>query len=172
MIIKCHIKKERQRTDIVKKEKENKNKTPYIHGACKLQNQHIKQESRMEREREREYCCMMRDCTRKLALWHTRTFKPILTHEELEPILATKGFVVAARPSPSSSSSGGGLINWVEYVYAAAAATTKSEVLAPPKARLPDSRIDGLHIYTYRAFIDAVNFYLEMDDISTLFHIR
>lgn len=122
-------------------------------------------------ERERQYCCMMRDCARKLALWHTRTFKPILTHEELESILATKGFVVAAA-SASPSSSSGGFIKWVEYVYAAAAATTKSEDVAPPKARLPESRIDGLHIYTYRAFIDAVNFYLEMDDISTLFHIR
>ncbi|KAM1684040.1 hypothetical protein ACFXTN_032148 [Malus domestica] len=35
----------------------------------------------------------MRGCTRKLALWYTRTFKPIMTHDELEPIMATLGFV-------------------------------------------------------------------------------
>ncbi|KAA8546192.1 hypothetical protein F0562_020914 [Nyssa sinensis] len=42
----------------------------------------------------------------------------------------------------------------------------------PPRPRLPYPRIDGLHIYTYRAFLDAVNFYLNMEDISDLFHIR
>ncbi|GMH02887.1 hypothetical protein Nepgr_004726 [Nepenthes gracilis] len=112
----------------------------------------------------------MRDCMRKLALWYTRTFSPIMTHEELEPIMATLGFVGRA-PKPAANG-----VVWKEYVYAAGKCRTsggggeQQEIM--PRPRLPYQRIDGLHIYTYRAFIDAVNFYLQMGDISDLFHIR
>ncbi|CAM8978663.1 unnamed protein product [Rhodiola kirilowii] len=41
----------------------------------------------------------MRDSMRKLALWYTKTFKPITTHEELEPIMVTLGFVSVITPS-------------------------------------------------------------------------
>ncbi|GMJ06762.1 hypothetical protein like AT4G38213 [Hibiscus trionum] len=118
----------------------------------------------------------MRLCMRKLALWYTKTFKPLMTHEELEPIMATMGFV-GLPPDHGSSA-----VAWKEYVYRAASPGFSSRWLKsssclgstaePPRPKLPYPRIDGLHIYTYRAFLDAVNFYLEMCDISELFHVR
>ncbi|GMJ12957.1 hypothetical protein like AT4G38213 [Hibiscus trionum] len=131
----------------------------------------------------------MEDCMRlsmrKLALWYTKTFKPLMTHDELDPIMATMGFV-GLPPVPGSSSA----VAWKEYVYMASpgvswrsksfscfGSTTgggdgEPPTVEPPRPKLPYPRIDGLHIYTYRAFLDAVNFYLEMCDISELFHIR
>ncbi|XVF44678.1 hypothetical protein PTKIN_Ptkin02bG0143400 [Pterospermum kingtungense] len=123
----------------------------------------------------------MRLCMRKLALWYTKTFKPLMTHDELEPIMATMGFV-GLPPDQGTSA-----LTWKEYVYRASPgvswrskssssclASTAGEppMTEPPRPRLPYPRIDGLHIYTYRAFLDAVNFYLEMCDISERFHIR
>lgn len=126
----------------------------------------------------------MRLCMRKLALWYTKTFKPLMTHDELEPIMATMGFV-GLPPDQGTSA-----VSWKEYVYRASpspgvswrskssssclASTAAGEppMMEPPRPKLPYPRIDGLHIYTYRAFLDAVNFYLEMCDISELFHIR
>ncbi|KAE8711765.1 cellulose synthase-like protein D4-like [Hibiscus syriacus] len=124
----------------------------------------------------------MRLCMRKLALWYTKTFKPLMTHDELEPIMATMGFV--GLPLEYSAST----LSWKEYVYSApspgfSSRWSKSSPCSgsfageplkaePPRPKLPYPRIDGLHIYTYRAFLDAVNFYLEMCDISELFHIR
>ncbi|KAG2706269.1 hypothetical protein I3843_05G086100 [Carya illinoinensis] len=122
-----------------------------------------------ERVREMEY---MKLCMRKLALWFTRTFKPIMTHEELEPIMATLGFVGLPPSTPNAA------IPWKEYLYMAGgswrsnSSSGLSPAEAPPKPRLPYPRIDGLHIYTYRAFLDAVNFYIDLSDISDLFHIR
>lgn len=104
----------------------------------------------------------MKDYMRKLAMWYTRTFKPIMTHDELEPIMATLGFV----GQPPAVENGGA---WKEYVFAAASSRAGER---RPKPRLPYPRVDGLHIYTYRAFIDAVDFYLGMSDFSDLFHIR
>ncbi|TXG65058.1 hypothetical protein EZV62_012052 [Acer yangbiense] len=114
---------------------------------------------------------MMRECMRKLALWHTRTFKPIMTHDELDSIMVTKGFLAL----PPSSAAGNASLTFKEYVYYAHNAKTSSSPPPPsshPRIRLPYPRIDGLHIYTYRAFLDAINFYLDMNDISDLFHIR
>ncbi|XP_050366771.1 uncharacterized protein LOC126785201 [Argentina anserina] len=115
----------------------------------------------------------MKGSMRKLALWYTRTFKPIMTHDELEPIMATLGFVgrPAAAAAPNSA------VLWKEYVFSAAGGWRSkwggaNEPLLLPRPRLPYPRIDGLHIYSYRAFLEAVNFYLEMCDISDLFHIR
>ncbi|XVF67109.1 hypothetical protein PTKIN_Ptkin10aG0094300 [Pterospermum kingtungense] len=127
----------------------------------------------------------MRVCMRKLALWHTKTFKPIMTHDELDPIMATMGF--AARPPHYESSAPA--VAWMEYVYTASPpwvsyrrskycssflGSTAGEppTTETPRPKLPYPRIDGLHIYTYRAFLDAVNFYIEMCDISELFHVR
>ena len=114
---------------------------------------------------EMEEC--MRECMRKLALWFTRTFKPIITHDELVPIMDTLGFV--ALPHAGSPA-------WKEYVYVAGGCRyllpAETPLPLPPRPRLPYPRIDGLHICTYRAFIDAVNFYLEMSNTSDLFHIR
>ncbi|KAK4848434.1 hypothetical protein QYF36_012994 [Acer negundo] len=115
---------------------------------------------------------MMRECMRKLALWHTRTFKPIMTHDELDSIMVTKGFLAL----PPSSAAGNASLTFKEYVYYAHNAKSSSSSPPPPSShpriRLPYPRIDGLHIYTYRAFLDAINFYLDMNDISDLFHIR
>ncbi|THG08654.1 hypothetical protein TEA_015524 [Camellia sinensis var. sinensis] len=115
----------------------------------------------------------MRECMRKLCLWVTRTFKPVMSHDELEPIMATLGFVGLP---PSSAASG---CDWKEYVYSAGGWRRSLSLTIidhqnppPPSPRLPYPRIDGLHIYTYTAFLDAVNFYLEMTNMSDLFHIR
>ncbi|KAE8716804.1 cellulose synthase-like protein D4-like [Hibiscus syriacus] len=127
----------------------------------------------------------MEDCMRlsmrKLALWYTKTFKPLMTHDELDPIMATMGFV-GFPPIQGSSSA----FSWKEYVYMASpgvswrskssscfrSTTGGGSGEPPPRPKLPYPRIDGLHIYTYRAFLDAVNFYLDMCDISELFHVR
>uniref|UniRef100_A0A803NIM0 Uncharacterized protein n=1 Tax=Cannabis sativa TaxID=3483 RepID=A0A803NIM0_CANSA len=101
----------------------------------------------------------MKECMRKLALWHTRTFKPIMTHDELEPIMATLGFVGLP---PSTAAVGSGNI-WKEYVCSAGRwVANNNSAEPPPRPKLPYPKIDGLHIYTYRAFTEAVNFYLEM----------
>lgn len=108
---------------------------------------------------------------RKLALWHTRTFNPIMTHEELEPLMTTMGFVGLP---PSSSSL------WKEYAYMAKPPKyykycydhSEEQSPVPPRPKLPYPKIDGLHLYTYQAFIDSVNLYLEMSNISDLFHVR
>ena len=113
------------------------------------------------REKPMEDC--MRECMRKLGLWYTRNFKPIMTHEELEPIMATLGFVAL----PSSDDD-----DWKEYVYCAGAGGWPPTEAPPPRTRLPYPRIDGLHIYTYTAFLEALDFYLHMNNISDLFHIR
>ncbi|KAF4373960.1 hypothetical protein CsatB_005115 [Cannabis sativa] len=111
----------------------------------------------------------MKECMRKLALWHTRTFKPIMTHDELEPIMATLGFVGLP---PSTAAVGSGNI-WKEYVCSAGRwVANNNSAEPPPRPKLPYPKIDGLHIYTYRAFTEAVNFYLEMGNFSDLFHIR
>lgn len=120
----------------------------------------------------------MRLSMRKLALWYTKTFKPLMTHDELDHIMATMGFVALPPVHPTCST-----LAWKEYVYMASPGRSKSSssclsasgepsTVEPPRPKLPYPRIDGLHIYTYRAFLDAVNFYLEMCDISELFHIR
>lgn len=131
-------------------ELENKNKIPIMSMTMAM-------EERMN----------MRDCMRKLALWHTRTFKPMMTHDELEPIMATKGFV-SLPPTPSA---GNASLSWKEYIHYSPNVAA-SPNLSLPRLRLPYPRIDGLHIFTYRAFLDALCFYLETPDVSDLFHIR
>lgn len=127
----------------------------------------------------------MRECMRKLGLWYTRTFKPFMTHEELEPILASLGFVPLPSYIDSSLNGPGPGAVWRDYAYSACYSSRggrgewrrsitdfPEQQPPPPRPRLPYPRIDGLHIYTYTAFLDALNFYLRMTDISDLFHIR
>ncbi|KAG2702954.1 hypothetical protein I3760_06G115400 [Carya illinoinensis] len=120
----------------------------------------------MERIQELEW---MKLCMKKLALWLTRTFNPILTHDDLEPLMATLGFV-ALPPSPPHPAS----TPWKEYFFTAGASfsTSLDSADSPPKPRLPFPRIDGLHVNTYKDFLDAVNFYINMPNISDLFHVR
>ncbi|XP_043711069.1 uncharacterized protein LOC122659968 [Telopea speciosissima] len=114
----------------------------------------------------------MEESLRKLALWNSRTFRAIMTHDELESIMATLGFVslpVSSSPSPSNASG----CAWKEYAYCAAeSCRNRSPTGTIPRPRLPYPRIDGLHTCTYRAFIDAVAFFLGRSDISDLFHVR
>ncbi|XP_068647077.1 uncharacterized protein [Aristolochia californica] len=110
----------------------------------------------------------MEEYLRKLALWHTKTFRPIITHEELEPIMTTLGFV-----SLPASTVGG--TPWKEYVFSAAGCQKPSAngtIDPPPRPRLPFPRIDALHVYTYRAFFDAVAHFLGKRDIADHFHVR
>lgn len=114
----------------------------------------------------------MIECSKKLALWCTITFKPIMTHEELEPIMATLGFMVQSE-TPCVNG-----VVWKEYTHPSGGCQNLSLLSPPPKVKLPSHlingrhRIDGLHVYTYHAFIKGVKFYLGMDDISNLFHVR
>ncbi|XP_059654112.1 uncharacterized protein LOC132300866 [Cornus florida] len=115
-------------------------------------------------------------CTKKLALWHTRTFKPLIVHDDLEPIMATIGFV-AVPLSPAQPNCGGdtstATAQWKEYMYSAGWWRNESpQEPPPPSPRLPYPRLDGLHISIYRNFLDVLNFYIQMPDISELFHIR
>ncbi|MCL7049076.1 hypothetical protein MKW94_030454 [Papaver nudicaule] len=131
----------------------------------------------------------MEDYMRKLALWHTKTFKPIMTHEELEPIMAKLGFVglpvITSSPSTSTpppiatsvSPSGSGYNNnsWKEYYFTAGGSKNPWVTEPLPRPKLPYPRIDGLHHKTYGAFCDAVAFYINKSSQSNLadhFHVR
>ncbi|KAG9440600.1 hypothetical protein H6P81_020765 [Aristolochia fimbriata] len=107
----------------------------------------------------------MENYLRKLAIWHTKTFRPIMTHEELEPIMSTLGFVAL----PETTVSG---IQWKEYAFPSAGCLKPGAVDPPPRARLPYPRIDALHLYTYRAFFDALTHFLRNRDIADYFHVR
>ncbi|XP_010932689.1 uncharacterized protein [Elaeis guineensis] len=106
----------------------------------------------------------MEEVAKKLTLWHTRTFQPILTHDDLEPIMLTSGFVPL--PVNEAAAAGGGGMAWKEYKYRAAT----WEML--PRPRLPYPRIDGLHLMAYKAFFLALEFYLGAHLVSDLFHVR
>ncbi|KAI4375443.1 hypothetical protein MLD38_013309 [Melastoma candidum] len=110
---------------------------------------------------------------RKMVLWYTKTFKPIITHNDLEPIMANLGFLGLP---PSAPKFPGGYA-WKEYVYTAGVIRPpcKEDLSAPPprpRIRLPHPRIDGLHFGSFEAFLEAVNFYVKIDDMSLLFHVR
>ncbi|KAI3969626.1 hypothetical protein MKX01_020187 [Papaver californicum] len=123
----------------------------------------------------------MEDYMRKLALWHTKTFKPIMTHEELEPIMAKLGFVglpvnsssssppIATSVSPSPSSSN---ISWKEYYFTAGGSRNPWVTEPLPRPKLPYPRIDGLHHKTYGVFCDAVAFYIGKSNLADHFHVR
>ncbi|XP_031488738.1 uncharacterized protein LOC116256496 [Nymphaea colorata] len=118
---------------------------------------------------------------RKLALWHTKTFRPIMTHEELEPIMATLGFVAHAPSTPPSATAAGaastaGRLEWTEYSFRGKkrqpGTVANFSPAVRPRVRLPSLRLDGLHVFTYRAFCEAVAFHLGAVDIADIFHVR
>ncbi|XP_026662218.2 uncharacterized protein LOC103711603, partial [Phoenix dactylifera] len=111
------------------------------------------------------------EMAKKLTLWHTRTFRPIFTHEELEPIMVAAGFLpLPVMEAPPPLSRGGGTAAWREYAYRAEAAAAPEEMM--PRPRLPFPRIDGLHLMAYKAFFAALEFYLGVHHVSNLFHVR
>ncbi|GJZ97389.1 hypothetical protein Tco_0669842 [Tanacetum coccineum] len=115
----------------------------------------------------------MRRCMKKLAIWYTPNFKPIITHDELEHYLSMHGFISQAPVSTSSTAADNtaAVVMWKEYKYSGAGPfLLKSKRLPCP--RLPYPRIDGLHQNTYRTFLESVNFYLGKSNIADLFHIR
>ncbi|TKW11142.1 hypothetical protein SEVIR_6G214600v4 [Setaria viridis] len=135
--------------------------------------------------RGRELRMSIEEVAKKLSLWHTATFRPILTHDELEPILALAGFVPAPpAPAPTNGQQeaecppAGGGVAWREYAYlgcnadAVAAARRRRRAGPGPRPRLPYPRVDGLHLKTYEAFLGAVEACLGADRVSNLFHVR
>ncbi|CAM0147071.1 unnamed protein product [Urochloa decumbens] len=138
--------------------------------------------------RGRELRMSIEEVAKKLSLWHTATFRPILTHDELEPILAAAGFVPAPpapvpgwhqqqqeEPCPAPA---GPAVAWREYAFlgcnadAVAAARRRRRPGPAPRPRLPHPRLDGLHLKTYEAFLGALEAHLGADRVSNLFHIR
>lgn len=119
------------------------------------------------------------EIARKLSLWHTATFRPILTHDDLEPILAIAGFspvpspAVASQPPPTK---GGGAtsssVTWREYEYCNGVGKGKAKLGWRPRPRLPLGRLDGLHLFTYEAFLISLEFYLGPHLVPNLFHVR
>ncbi|PIA25022.1 hypothetical protein AQUCO_13300016v1 [Aquilegia coerulea] len=143
----------------------------------------------------------MENYATKLALWHTKTFKPIMTHDELEPIMSTLGFI-GLSPTINNGTNGNGS-TWKEYVFTGGVSDhhhkhflasfmssdddddekkkkknnssgeeTVLENNGSNKLRLPYPRIDGLHLYTYHAFCDSLAFYIGERELSDHFHVR
>ncbi|CAM8907557.1 unnamed protein product [Rhodiola kirilowii] len=81
----------------------------------------------------------MRDSMRKLALWYTKTFKPITTHEELEPTMATLSFVSVITPSQPDDG-GIGAVAWKEYVYVAGGGRGRFGEMTPEAEKSDPSR--------------------------------
>ncbi|KAL6646148.1 hypothetical protein ACP70R_017756 [Stipagrostis hirtigluma subsp. patula] len=126
----------------------------------------------------RELRMTIEEVAKKLSLWHTATFRPILTHDELEPILAAFGFVpLPPPPTPSppkgepqpSPAAAGAAVAWREYAFLGGNAAAR---WLGPRPRLPYPRVDGLHLKTYEAFLGAVEAYLGAGRVSNLFHVR
>ncbi|CAD6246016.1 unnamed protein product [Miscanthus lutarioriparius] len=129
----------------------------------------------------RERRVSIEEVAKKLSLWHTPTFRPILTHAELEPILCAAGFV-ALPPAPAPKQQQDDRererpgVAWREYAFlggsnASPAAAAPRRWLGP-RPRLPYPRVDGLHLKTYEAFLGAVEAYLGAHRVSNLFHVR
>ncbi|XP_040382971.1 uncharacterized protein LOC107304748 [Oryza brachyantha] len=130
----------------------------------------------------------MQEAAKKLSLWHSATFRPILTHDELEPILSAAGFAAlppAPRPPPEHhhhhQHAGAGAaatpLPWREYAFVGVAAAGRRNAAAAagwlgPRPRLPYPRVDALHLRTYQAFLGAVEFYLGALPVAALFHVR
>lgn len=114
------------------------------------------------------------DLARKLTLWDTRRFRPIMTHDDLEPIMETAGFV----PIPVSLTPTNGKVIWREYVYRGGVVTRPAGRqqaamdTVVPRPRLPFPRLDGLHLYAYKAFFVAFGFYVGADRVADYFHVR
>lgn len=126
---------------------------------------------------------------KKLALWHTRTFRPIITHDELEPLMAAVGFVPLPLPLPlgppqlPEGQQQPSAVAWREYASRSEAAACGGRGRGRrrsagagsgvgPRPRLPYPRIDGLHLTTYKAFFLALEFYLGPTLVPNLFHVR
>ncbi|PKA60377.1 hypothetical protein AXF42_Ash008437 [Apostasia shenzhenica] len=113
----------------------------------------------------------MHDVAKKLALWHTPTFRPIMTHDELEPIMVTAGFAPLPTEAPSlqlRAASAAVAMQWKEYAFR----ETSSGSMEAPRLRLPFPRIDGLHLLAYKAFFFALEKYMPPIAAHNLFHVR
>ncbi|XP_062192884.1 uncharacterized protein LOC133896320 [Phragmites australis] len=115
----------------------------------------------------RELRMSIEEVAKKLSLWHTATFRPILTHDELEPILAAAGFVALPAPKEERPPPA---VAWREYAFLGGNAAAPRWL--GPRPRLPYPRVDGLHLKTYEAFLGAVEAYLGAGRVSNLFHVR
>ncbi|KAG8087951.1 hypothetical protein GUJ93_ZPchr0010g7646 [Zizania palustris] len=128
--------------------------------------------------RGRDMRLTMQEAAKKLSLWHSTTFRPILTHDELEPILAAAGFVSLppqALRDQQQQQSGVAPVAWREYAFLGVSSTGGGNAVTGwqgPRPRLPCPRIDALHLRTYQAFLGAVEFYLGAIRVASLFHVR
>ncbi|KAK4804947.1 hypothetical protein SAY86_004764 [Trapa natans] len=114
----------------------------------------------------------LRNCRQHLALWCTLNFLPIMDHVQLESVLSKVGFV--ALPISGDRPLIAAATRWREYEYKASGQwrrRLREGQEAPAWPRLPYPAINGLHIVTYNAFIDAVEFFLGRD-ASHIFHVR
>jgi hypothetical protein len=123
----------------------------------------------------------VQEAAKKLALWHTATFRPIMTHDDLDPILADAGFVALPmppdphpplqdQPQPQQQQVP---VRWREYAFLGSGAGSNAVVgWTGPRPRLPYPRVDALHIRTYQAFLGAVEVYLGAARVPNLFHVR
>ncbi|KAI0511879.1 hypothetical protein KFK09_012513 [Dendrobium nobile] len=112
----------------------------------------------------------MQDVAKKLALWHTTTFRPIITHDDLEPIMASVGFVSLSNEDTAAA------MQWKEYCFGPPPPTSISSAAFPgdlkPRPRLPFPRIDGLHLLVYKAFLCVLEQYISPAEVHNLFHVR
>uniref|UniRef100_A0ACD5ZSY8 Uncharacterized protein n=1 Tax=Avena sativa TaxID=4498 RepID=A0ACD5ZSY8_AVESA len=144
-----------------------------------------------ERTNSRDIRLTVQEAAKKLSLWHTPTFRPIMTHDDLDPILADAGFVAlplppepAPPPPPppqdqNQQQQQQAQVRWREYAFlgcgaAGAAGGGRNAVVGwtGPRPRLPYPRVDALHIRTYQAFLGAVEVYLGAARVPDLFHVR
>ncbi|KAL0919409.1 hypothetical protein M5K25_011501 [Dendrobium thyrsiflorum] len=111
----------------------------------------------------------MQDVAKKLALWHTTTFRPIITHDDLEPIMASVGFVSLSNEDPAAA------LQWKEYCFGPPPPTSISSAAfsgdLKPRPRLPFPRIDGLHLLVYKAFLCVLEQYISPAEVHNLFHV-
>lgn len=124
----------------------------------------------------------VQEAAKKLALWHTATFRPIMTHDDLDPILADAGFVALPMPpdphpplqdQPQPHQQAQVPVRWREYAFLGSGGGSNAVVgWTGPRPRLPYPRVDALHIRTYQAFLGAVEVYLGAARVPNLFHVR
>ncbi|KAI4975007.1 hypothetical protein ZWY2020_048614 [Hordeum vulgare] len=128
--------------------------------------------------RSRDIRLTVQEAAKKLSLWHTATFRPITTHDDLEPILAAAGFVALPLPPPPEppQQQDQQQVRWREYAFlgCGGGGGGSNAVVGwlGPRPRLPYPRVDALHIRTYQAFLGAVEVYLGAARVPNLFHVR